>query len=215
MALIDISVPLSDDLVVWPSDPSINIERRRFVERDGANVSDLCMGLHSGTHLDPPVHFIAGAATSDQFPLDALIGPADVIDLQDVDLITAADLERQGLPQDCRRLILRTRNSQWWAAGDMAFHKDYVALSADAAQWIVDRSIRLVGIDYLSIEPYKLPGHPVHMTLLSSGVIALETINLAHVTPGHYQLYCLPLLIAGGDGAPARAVLQPMDRPMR
>lgn len=210
MALIDISVPLSSGLVVWPSDPPVSIERRRFLERDGANVSDLCMSLHSGTHLDPPLHFVAGAPSADQFALDALIGPADVVDIPDVDLITAADLESQGLPADCERLLLRTRNSRWWAAGDMAFHEDYVALSVDAARWVADRGIRLVGIDYLSIEPYKLPGHPVHTTLLSRRVIALETINLTGVVPGRYQLYCLPLLIASGDGSPARALLQTM-----
>lgn len=207
MSIIDISVPLSNGLVVWPSDRPVHVERRRFVERDGANVSDLCMSLHSGTHVDPPLHFIAGAQPADLLPLDALIGPADVADFPEVATITAADLEGSALPADCERLLLRTRNSHYWARGDTVFHGDYVGISADAAQWMIDRGIRLVGIDYLSIEPYELPGYPVHRMLLAARVIALESLNLSGVLPGRYQLYCLPLLIAGGDGAPARVVL--------
>lgn len=207
MSIIDISVPLQNGIVVWPGDVPLSLERRRFLERDGANVSVLNLSLHTGTHVDPPLHFVAGGATVDQLPLDALIGPADVIDLSGLDLITAADLERQELPADCQRLLLRTRNSEYWARGDTVFHEDYVALSSDAAQWVVDRGLRLVGIDYLSIEPFRLPGHPIHQTLLRAGVVALETINLADVRPGRYQLVCLPLRIAGGDGSPARAVL--------
>lgn len=208
MAIIDISVPLRDTLVVWPSDPAVRVEQRRYIERDGANVSDLCLSLHSGTHVDPPLHFVAAGASVDHLPLDALIGPADVIHLPEVDVVTAADLEGQALPADCRRLLLRTRNSLWWAAGDTAFHEDYVGLSEDAARWVVDRGLQLVGIDYLSIEPYKMAGHPVHRALLSAGVIALETIDLSRVAPGRYELCCLPLLVVGGDGAPARAILR-------
>ncbi len=207
MSYIDISVPLRIGQVVWPSDPPLSIERRRFLERDGANVSQLCMSLHSGTHVDPPIHFVAGGRTADRLSLDALNGPCDVVDLPDVARITAADLERQHLPADCRRLLLRTRNSAYWTRGDTVFHEDYVALAPDGAHWVVERGIRLVGIDYLSIEPYHLPGHPVHTTLLAAGVISLETLNLSAVTPGRYRLLCLPLLVEGGDGAPTRAVL--------
>jgi arylformamidase len=208
MPLLDISVALSHGQVVWPSERPIGIERRRLLEADGANVSELCMSLHSGTHLDPPLHFVAGGKAADQIPLDVLIGPADVVDLPEVSIVTAADLEGKSLPADCRRLLLRTRNSAYWAAGDTRFHEDYVGLSEDAARWIVGRRIGLVGIDYLSVEPFRLPGHPVHRTLLAGQVIILETIDLSAIAPGRYQLYCLPLLIAGADGAPARAVLQ-------
>lgn len=207
MRMIDISIPLHNGMVVWPSDPPIHLERRRTVERDGANVSEVCMGLHTGTHVDPSLHFVPGGRSVDQLPLDILMGPADVLDLSEVDRITAADLERQGLPADCRRLLLRTRNSRYWAQGDTAFHDDYVGLSPDAAQWLVDRGIQLVGIDYLSIEPRGLAGHPVHRTLLEAGVIVIETLNLSAVAPGRYQLFCLPLRVQGGDGGPARAVL--------
>lgn len=208
MSVIDISVPLHNSQVVWPSEPPVHVERKRTIERDGANVSELCMSLHSGTHVDPPLHFVAGGRPADQLALDVLVGPADVVDLADLARISAADLEARGLPADCRRVLLRTRNSQYWAQGDTTFHPDYVGLAEDAARWVVDRGIRLVGIDYLSVEPYRLPGHPVHRILLGAGVICLETINLSAVASGRYQLLCLPLLIAGGDGAPARAVLQ-------
>jgi len=207
LAIIDISVPLHNSQIVWPSDPPIHIERLRSLERDGANVSRLALSLHSGTHVDPPLHFVAGGRASDQLDLQTLIGPADVVDLQSIPgHISAADLEA-AVPGDCTRLLLRTRNSLLWAAGVTHFHEDYVALTAEGAQWVIDRGLRLIGIDYLSIEPYKTPGHPIHRALLGAGIAVLETINLATVAPGRYQLVCLPLLISGGEGAPARAVL--------
>lgn len=208
MHMIDISLPLRPGLVVWPGDRPVELRRLRSLEDDGANVSELCLSSHSGTHLDPSIHFVAGGRTADQLPLDVLIGPADVADLSAVErLITPADLEAARLPDDCQRLLLRTRNSLYWQRADDTFHPDYVALSAEGADWVLQRGIRLVGIDYLSIEPYKLPGHPVHQTLLQANVVVVETLNLAGVAAGRYQLYCLPLLIAGADGAPARAVL--------
>lgn len=207
MHLIDISVPLHNGMVVWPGDQPLSLERMRFLERDGANVSRLSLSLHTGTHVDPPAHFVRGGRTVDDLPLDVLVGPADVIDLSGVERIAAADLEASPIPADCRRLLLRTRNSRYWALRDTAFHPDYVALLPDAAQWVIDRGIQLVGIDYLSIEARGLPGHPVHQALLEAGVIIVETLNLTCAAPGRYQLACVPLRIAGGDGAPARALL--------
>lgn len=208
MAVIDISVPLQNGLVVWPGDRPVEVRRLRTLERDGANVSEICLSSHTGTHLDPARHFVAGGPTVDQLPLDVLNGPADVADFSYVErVITAADLEAARLPADCRRLLLRTRNSRFWAEEPHLFHEDYVGLSADGAEWIVRRGVQLVGIDYLSIEPYRTPGHPVHRALLGAGVIVLETLNLAQVAAGRYQLLCLPLRITEGDGAPARAAL--------
>ncbi len=207
MPIIDISVPLQSGLVIWPDDRPLVIRRIRTLEQ-GANVSELCLSSHTGTHVDPPAHFVAAGRTVDELPLDALIGPADVIDCSHVaSLITAADLVAARLPPDCRRLLLRTRNSRHWQAHDHTFHTDYVALAADAAHWIAHRGIRLVGIDYLSIAPYERPDQPVHEVLLHAQVVILETINLSDVAPGRYLLHCLPLRIQGGDGAPARAVL--------
>ena len=208
MAVIDISIPLQNGVVVWPGDRPLELRRLRNLEQDGANVSELCLSSHTGTHVDPSLHFVAGGRTVDQLPLDILNGPADVADLTHVEqVITAADLEAAALPADCRRLLLRTRNSRWWAEDPHTFHKDYVGISADAAAWVVRRGIQLVGIDYLSIEPFRMPGHPVHHTLLGANVIVLETLDLSAVAAGRYQLLCLPLRIAGGDGGPARAAL--------
>ncbi len=208
MAIIDISVPLQSGMVVWPGDRPVEVRRVRSLEQDGANVSELCLGSHAGTHVDAPAHFVAGGRTVDRLPLDVLTGPADVADLTGVEAaISARDLEALALPADCQRLLLRTRNSLYWERADDTFHEEYVALAADAADWIVQRGIRLVGIDYLSIEPYHLAGHPVHRALLGARVIVLETIDLSRVAAGRYQLWCLPLFIAGADGAPARAFL--------
>lgn len=208
MSIIDISVPLQNGLVVWPNDRPLEVRRLRSLEHDKANVSEICISSHSGTHVDPARHFLADGRTVDQLPLDILNGPADVADFCHVErMVTAADLDAAALPADCRRLLLRTTNSRFWAEEGRTFRTDYVGLSPDGAEWIVRRGIQLVGIDYLSVEPYRLPGHPVHKTLLQADVILLETLNLSAVSPGRYQLICLPLLIAGGDGAPARAAL--------
>lgn len=208
MTIIDISVPLRSSMVVWPGDRPVEVRRAKSLEEHGANISELCLGSHAGTHLDASLHFVAGGRTVDQLPLGVLTGPADVADLSGVEsVITPRDLEAAALPADCRRLLLRTRNSLYWERAADVFHEDYVALSADAADWVVRRGIQLVGIDYLSIEPYHSQGHPVHRALLGAQVIIVETIDLSRVAAGRYQLSCLPLLIAGADGAPARAIL--------
>jgi len=207
MKIIDISVPLRQGMVVWPGDRPVEIRRLKSDEEGRSNVSELCLSDHTGTHVDPPLHYVPGGRPIDELPLDPFLGSADVVDFPGVDSITAADLERRGIPGDCRRLLLRTRNSDYWARGDNEFHKDYVSLSLDGAEWVVRRGVLLVGIDYLSIAPYGAQGAAVHRALLGAGVIALETVNLSGVSPGRYQLACLPLLIAGGDGAPTRAVL--------
>jgi len=208
MPIIDISVPLQEGLVVWPGDRPLGIHRIRGLDSGGANVSELSLSSHTGTHVDASLHFIGGGRPVDQLPLDVLTGPADVVDLSHVEAaISPADLEAAHIPADCRRLLLHTRNSRYWALAEQAFHEDYVGLSAEAAAWVVARGIQLVGIDYLSIEPFKMPGHPVHHTLLQAQVVILETLNLGHVAAGRYQLLCLPLRVAGGDGAPARAAL--------
>ena len=211
MAILDISIPLQNGVVVWPGDRPLELRRLRHLERDGANVSELCLSSHTGTHVDPALHFVAGGRTADELPLDVLNGTADVADCSHVEqVITAADLEAAALPADCRRLLLRTRNSRFWAEEPPRFHEDYVGISADAAEWVVRRGIQLVGIDYLSIEPFRMPGHPVHRTLLGANVVVLETLDLSAVAAGRYQLLCLPLRVAGGDGAPTRAALAPL-----
>ena len=172
-----------------------------------ANVSHLSCSVHTGTHVDAPRHFIEGAPAVDQMALDVLLGPAHVCYLPGAERIYPSDLERLGLPQHAERLLLRTRNSELWARNVTEFTPDYVALTAEAAQWLVRRGIRLIGVDYLSVQLFDDPEPTTHRTLLAAGVIIIEGLNLHNVAPGVYHLVCLPLRLAGADGAPARAVL--------
>ncbi len=199
---IDISQPLRTGMPVWPGDPPVRITRAA----DGLpSVSRLELGTHVGTHVDPPAHFLAEGATVDQLPLDVLIGPAWVAHVTQAGPITAAALEAAAIPPDSERLLLRTPNSN---TRPEVFDPAYVALTVDAAEWLVARGVRLIGIDAPSIEPFAAAGEPVHHKLLAAGVVIVEGLALADVAPGPYELICLPLRIADGDGAPARAVLR-------
>ncbi|MEA3345884.1 MAG: cyclase family protein [Chloroflexota bacterium] len=169
------------------------------------NVSSITLSTHTGTHIDPPVHFIPGAKAVDQLDLETLICPALVVDMRERSAITADDLEMT-VPAGVERLLLKTDNSSLWE-GKREFTPDYVALTDEAAQWLVEQEVRLVGIDYLSVQSYDEPHSGTHTTLLGAGVIIVEGLNLLEVQPGLYRLVCLPLNIAQGDGAPARAVL--------
>lgn len=185
-------------MAVWPGDPPVLVEPLSRVEAgDVAAVSRLALGTHTGTHVDPPAHFLAGGATVDQLPLDVLVGPAVVADLTGGGPIDAARLEALGLADGTVRLLLKTSATEG-------------LLTPDGAAWLVERGVRLVGADTLSIEP-ATDNYPVHRCLLGAGVIIVEGLDLTAAAPGRYQLVCLPLRIAGGDGAPARAVLLPMD----
>jgi len=205
---IDISLLLSPELLCWPGSPPLELRRRRnMINGDKCNDSDLSCNLHTGTHVDAPLHFLADGADVTALALDTLIGPAVVAALPEVDVITADDLERLALPPHTRRLLLRTRNSESWSRGDREFHRDFVALTADAAHWVVARGIQLIGVDYLSVQRFH-DGPETHITLLQAGVVILEGLNLSQVVPGDYELICLPLKLAGAEGAPARTVLR-------
>ncbi|MFO1371110.1 MAG: cyclase family protein [Candidatus Competibacteraceae bacterium] len=205
---LDISLTISPDLPHWPGSPRVELSRRRNMARDDAvNDSTLVCGVHTGTHVDAPLHFLADGADVTQLSLDVLIGPAVVAALPDVDAITTEDLDALNLPADTRRLLLRTRNSEIWRRGDRDFRTDFVALTADAARWVVARGIRLIGVDYLSVQIFR--GDPqTHIALLQVEIVIVEGLNLAEVAPGNYELICLPLKLAGAEGAPARAVLK-------
>lgn len=209
MRTYDITLTISPELPVWPGDQKIILERTEKIEEGAtANVTRLSMTVHAGTHVDAPFHFLGGdALTVDQLPLNLLTGRAYVLHLADeVDLITASILERAEIPPRTRRLLFKTRNSAIWESQEKEFRTDFVALSADAAQYLVDRNIRLVGVDYLSVAPYDQPV-ATHEILLQAGVVVVEGLNLSEVSQGRYSFYCLPLKIAGVDGAPARAIL--------
>lgn len=207
MSWIDVSVPLRTGMVVFDGDPAVAIERVTDIGRgDIANVSRMELGSHTGTHVDAPVHFIDGAAGADALPLDALIGPAVVVDARgapgDIDAAALAALE---MPP-AERLLLRTRNQGLWERD--AFAHEFVGVAEDAARELVAMGVRLLGIDYLSIAPFGDPA-PTHRALLEAGVVVVEGLDLRGAPPGRYDLVCLPLRIEGGDGAPARAVLRP------
>jgi arylformamidase len=207
MTIYDISVPITSNMPVWPGDSGVKITQESNIDDgDNANVSHLSLGAHTGTHVDAPVHFIPGGESLEKVPLEYFIGSVQVIEFLDVDLITLQALEAENLQFGCDRILLKTRNSTLWTLKEHPFQEDYVALSPDAARYLVRRKYCLVGIDYLSIAPFG-DSRPTHEILLSGGIVILEGINLAAVSPGFYTLYCLPLNLLGVDGAPARAVL--------
>jgi arylformamidase len=207
--LIDLTLPISPDLLVWPGDPPVAVvPRLQLAEGDSANVSELTMGTHTGTHVDPPNHFVPGAVGIDQVPLDRLFGEAVVADARHLDRpIQPEDLDALQLPAGATRVLLRTANSELWRRPPVAFPDRYACLTPDAAAWVVERGIQLIGVDFLSVEQKGAEGHPVHHILLENGVVIVEGLNLGDVEPGTYTLACLPLKIVDGDGGPARAIL--------
>jgi len=207
MKTYDITVPISPNMPVWPGDPVVTLERVSKIEEGAnANVSHLALSAHTGTHVDAPYHFLSDGDTLEKVPLSLMMGRAYVLQLTDVDLITAEILKKADLPPRTRRILFKTRNSDYWAQDEKQFQTDFVALSADGAKYLVDRGVKLVGIDYLSIAPFK-NSRPTHEILLKAGVLVLEGVNLSEVAQGRYTLYCLPLNLQGVDGAPARVVL--------
>jgi arylformamidase len=207
---IDISLSIGPDIPVWPGDPPVVLEPLTRVEDgDVAAVSRLALGTHTGTHVDPPAHFLRAATTVDDLPLDVLIGPAVVADLTSGAPIDGARLGALGVPAATTRLLLKTRPAADVSAGSPADVGETGTLTPDGAEWLVARGVRLVGADTLSIEPVS-DDYPVHRILLGAGVIIVEGLDLSAAAPGEYELVCLPLRITGGDGAPARAVLRPV-----
>lgn len=206
MRLLDISVSVRPGMPVYEGDPDVTV-RRIATMADGAlcNVSRLDCGVHTGTHVDAPLHFIDGAPGVDALPLDALIGPASVVDATGVrGDIDAAALRTLAIPESATRLLFKTPNSGLWAHD--GFSPNFIGLTEDAAALLVERGAVLAGIDYLSIAPPGDPA-PTHLVLLRAGIVVLEGLDLRQVRPGPYRLICLPLRLAGADGAPARAVL--------
>jgi arylformamidase len=202
----DLTLPLSAETVTWPGDPRVRVEARlRIADGHPVNVSELVLGSHTGTHVDPPFHFDDKGSRADELPLSLLMGPAWVCAVESEAQISVPDLEGR-VPDDCNRLLLKTRNSDLWQRGKVEFTPDFVAPSGEAAHWMVEKGVRLLGLDYLSADRPDAEGFPAHRALLGAGVIIVEGLDLSSLTAGWYNLYCLPLKVAGGDGAPARAV---------
>jgi len=209
LRIYDITLTLSPELPVWPGDPPISLKRIMQMEAgDEANVTKIETTAHAGTHVDAPYHFLGGeTATVENLPLEILTGRAYVLQLPDeIDLITAEILRKHPFPARTKRLLFKTRNSRLWQDDEKKFRADFVAVSSDGAQFLVERGVKLVGVDYLSVAPYQ-DGAPTHRILLEAGIVVLEGLNLAQVEPGHYILYALPLKIAASDGSPARVIL--------
>jgi arylformamidase len=207
MLIHDISLPLSESIVVWSGDPPVHMSQPSHLDRgDVCTVTRLDMGAHTGTHVDAPAHFISGAKGVDSLDLDLLIGPAQVVDAGDVGLISARVLAGLSISPGTQRLIIRTRNSEQWTRGEMVFNPDLVGVAEDGARWLIENGVRLVGIDSLSVAPYD-DTVPTHLALLGAGIIVVEGLDLNQIAPGTYQFVCLPLKLVGCDGAPARVVL--------
>ena len=207
MRTYDITMTVTPQMIVWPGDPPVNMQRISSIDSgDSSNVTQLTMSCHTGTHVDAPDHFLNNGMTVENLPLDVLVGRAYVLHLPNVNIISASVLMDADIPPRTRRLLFKTRNSEYWVNGKQDFQTDFVGLSVDAAELLVDRNVRLVGIDYLSIAPYKM-GTPVHMILLNAGMVVVEGLDLSQVSQGRYTLHCLPLKLGGADGAPTRAVL--------
>jgi len=214
MRIFDVTVPISAATPVYPGDPGVEIVQwAAIADGDAANVTLLHFGAHTATHVDAPAHFIEGAGRVDSLPLDALIGPALVVSIpDDVDVIEASHLSAHDLA-NVARVLFKTRNSDFWSDTSCGFRKDFTHLAPSAARLLMASGIRLVGIDYLSVEKFEPERHITHEILLSHGVVILEGLDLREVAAGSYELICLPLKIAGGtgDGAPARAVLRTLE----
>src|SRR5262245_49553497 len=206
MRIDDVTVALSSEVPVFPGAPPFVLEGpSRIEDGDPYTLSRLVLGSHCGTHVDAPAHFIAGGATVDELPLEILMGKARVVELVGADEIRREDLEALDLSDDLR-LLLKTRMSG--QLQKRVFQEDYTYLAPEAAEYLAQIGIKLVGIDYLSIEKFGSVDYPAHRALLGAGVVIVEGLDLSDVEPGEYEMACLPLRVAGGDGAPARVLLR-------
>lgn len=207
MEIIDISLGIHPDMPVWPGDPPLVLERISTIGPEShANVSRIASGVHIGTHVDAPLHFIEGGASIDQLDLEIFVGRAYVVEFDTNDHLDRADFEGAAIPPGVERLLLKTRNSEYWRQGRHKFEESFLAVTAEGADWLVEAGVQLVGVDYLSVAPYR-DSVPTHQRLLSSGIVVVEGLDLSQVESGWYTLYCLPIKLLGSEGAPARAAL--------
>jgi arylformamidase len=206
---IDVTVTIRSGMVHWPGDEDVVIERTQDLDRgDPYNMSRVSMGLHAGTHMDAPLHFDREGPSIDEMPLSATVGPARVIEILDPAAIKPSELAAHAIRAG-ERILFKTSNSGHVWESD-AFVEDYVYLSAEAARYLAEKGVLAVGVDYLSVGPYGEDASEIHLVLLEAGIWIIEGLDLSGVEPGDYELVCLPLKVARGDGAPARAILRPL-----
>jgi arylformamidase len=205
--IYDISVPITASIPVWPSDPPVSLTPDSHPARDQSHtvrVTKIAMGSHTGTHIDAPWHMVDGGRRLNQIPMDTLVGPAVVFEISHLPSIARADLKSFTF-DGIQRVLFKTENSQHW--NDGKFYEQFVYLEPDAAELLVERDVKLVGIDYLSIDKFKSEKHPSHFVLLRRNVVILEGLNLSRVKPGRYHMTALPLNLQEVDGAPTRVIL--------
>ena len=213
MKIYDVTVPISEKTPVYEGDPNVEISAAHSINKgDAANVSRLCCGVHTATHVDAPNHFIEGAGRVDELDLEKLVGKCTVVEIgKDVLAIERSHIENANL-QNAERVLFKTRNSNFWNDLEQGFRKDFTYISPEAAEALVELNIKLVGIDYLSVEKFGSADFMTHKTLLAKEVIIIEGLDLREISAGEYELICLPLKLDGGtgDGAPARTILREM-----
>jgi arylformamidase len=205
---IDISIPLATGMIVYPGDPVVRIEREQDIARgDLATVSLVSMSAHSGTHVDAPLHFFQGGESIDRVPFDAMTGKARVIEIRDMESITPQEIEASGV-EPGETLLFKTRNSALWADG--VFDPDYVYITTETAALLVKKKVKTIGIDYLSVGGFERNEAEAHRVLLEASIWIIEGLDLSAACAGVYEFVCLPLRIAGGEAAPARAIIRPL-----
>jgi arylformamidase len=207
MRIHDVTVPLREEMATYAgTEPGPRLHFHSLLGNgDSANVSELSLGSHTGTHVDAPDHFLDNGVTVEQMPVEYLLGQAYVAEFAGDSHITAADLEAAGIPAGTTRLLAKTANGRFW--DDDKFHPEFIGFAEDAGEWLAAHGFVLVGIDYMSIERFRSPTHAVHRALLSKAIVILEGLDLRAVEAGEYFLVCAPLCVVGADGAPARVFL--------
>ena len=209
MKIYDITFPLSEQTPVYEGDPTVKIEVAHSLEKgDVANVTQLCFGAHTATHVDAPNHFIEGTRKVHELELEKLIGDCTVLELSDD--VMAIEPKHLGNLENIERILFKTRNSAFWDEPEKGFQTDFTYISPEAARVLADAEIKLVGIDYLSVEKFGAKSFDTHITLLEKEIVIIEGLDLREISAGNYELICLPLKVISetGDGAPARTVLR-------
>ncbi len=208
MKIIDISLPITESLVVWPGEQGLRVTTVRAFPQDPVHVSDLAIGAHTGTHVDAPMHFLPNGKPLEKVPLDNLVGPCRVLNVQEgrrkKEEVKLEDLKPFNIKKG-ERLLFNLGNGARLLKKE--FDQNYIAIGNDAARFLAAQKTKLVGVDYLSVERRGNPGHPVHVSLLKAGTAIVEGLNLRNVKPGNYTLVCLPLRMVGVEASPVRAIL--------